>query len=137
MIALILFTPFDKPDLPPLIRSEMAQDELHHIHYESLGLAVWTMVCSWVGAAFAAAAEMGTAGQLLVTIGGGLMGLITLLVKELLLDKNRRRDRAQLDEAMKRDMEHSAIIKTQGLQIDALTRELERLRDQVEARKKR
>ncbi len=105
--------------------------DLHNIYQAAV-----TGACT-LGAGFLAmAADAGPLGQALVSVTGGLMAIITLLVKHWLIDRPKKSEVKELNALREENKEQSTTIASQGKQIDDLSAELSRLKREMNKLKK-
>lgn len=85
-------------------------------------LALWALVT---------AGGASQVGQLLVVVGTGLMGIITMLLRHW-LEKSGRKDRSELRQLREENRSQDAALRLQATQIDQLSLELHLLRQRQE-----
>ena len=113
--------------------------DLHNIYQATV-----TGACT-LGAGFLAmAADAGPLGQALVSVTGGLMAIIYLLVKHWLIDRPKKSEVKELNALREENKEQSTTIASQGntiasqgKQIDDLSTELTRLKREMGRLKKK
>ncbi len=115
----------------------MRTEHVHTFDIHNLYQGVLAGVCS-LGAGFLAiAADAGPLGQALVSVTGGLMAIITMLVKYWLIDRPKKSDTKELNALRDENKEQSTTIASQGKQIDDLSAELGRLKREMGSLKKK
>lgn len=114
----------------------MRTDNVHTFDFQNWYQAAVAGVCS-LGAGFLAmAADAGPLGQALVSVTGGLMAIITLLVKHWLIDRPKKSEVKELQKLRDDNAEQTKIIESQGHQIDELSKKLQRVSRQMQQLKK-